>query len=243
MRTGGDMNGTDRRTFVIADIHGCYSTFCALLDQIMLTREDELYLLGDYIDRGPDSKEVVDLIMQLQADGFAVKPIMGNHEQMLLDSIEPTTLQKKKDWILNGGLATLLSYGALKPDDLPEEHIAFFRALPMYIATDSHIFVHGALDMTLREPFGRKGRDAMLWDRECSGNLKKLKGKTVVSGHTPRGLEEIRNSLHSPHVRIDNGCFWGLAFPDMGNLIAWELTSGELILQPCIPHDASLQVE
>lgn len=96
MRTGGDMNATGPRTFAIADIHGCYSTFCALLDQIMLTREDELYLLGDYIDRGPDSKKVVDLIIQLQADGFAVKPIMGNHEQMLLDSIELQHCRKRR---------------------------------------------------------------------------------------------------------------------------------------------------
>ena len=232
------MKATGSRTFVIADIHGCFSTFCALLDQIMFTRADKLYLLGDYIDRGPNSKEVVELIMQMQADGFEVKPIMGNHEQMLLDSIEPTTLQKKRDWVQNGGLATLLSYEVSKPDDLPEEHIAFFRSLPLYIKTNTHIFVHGALNLTLRAPLGRKGHNAMLWDRECSGDLSKLKGKTVVSGHTPRGLEEIRDSLHARYVQIDNGCFCGSAFPDMGNLIAWELTSGELIVQPCRPCDA-----
>lgn len=232
------MRAAPQRRFVIPDIHGCYATFCALLEQIGLTRDDDLYLLGDYIDRGPDSMGVISHIMRLQADGFAVKPILGNHEKMLLDAIEPTTVMKKRQWILNGGLATLLSYGVKRPDDLPVGHIAFIKSLPMYIKTETHIFVHAALDLTLKTPFGRKGYDTMLWDRECNGDLSKLKGKTVVAGHTPRYLDDIRKSLNDHYVQIDNGCFWGNEFEGRGNLVAWELTSGKLHIQPCIKQDS-----
>ncbi|MEO0876095.1 MAG: metallophosphoesterase, partial [Bacteroidota bacterium] len=65
------------RKFAISDIHGCLKTFEALLDQIQFTTQDELYLLGDYIDRGPDSKGVIDLIWKMQADGYQVKCLRG----------------------------------------------------------------------------------------------------------------------------------------------------------------------
>ena len=67
--------------FAISDIHGCAKTFEALLDRIALSTQGELYLLGDYLDRGPDSKGVLDLIFRLQREGYAVHCLRGNHEQ------------------------------------------------------------------------------------------------------------------------------------------------------------------
>ena len=73
----------DMNKFAISDIHGCAKNFKALLDRISLSLGDELYLLGDYIDRGPDSKGVIDHVWQLQKTGHTVHCLCGNHEQRL----------------------------------------------------------------------------------------------------------------------------------------------------------------
>ena len=80
------------RRFAVPDIHGCNKTFQALLDRIQLTTNDQLFLLGDYIDRGPDSVGVLDTILRLKEEGYSVFPLRGNHEQMLIESI--TTLPR-----------------------------------------------------------------------------------------------------------------------------------------------------
>jgi serine/threonine protein phosphatase 1 len=76
------------RILAISDIHGNNKTFLDLLDKIALTKDDELYLLGDYIDRGPDSKGVIDTIWKLMDDNYRVFCIKGNHEEMLFRGIE-----------------------------------------------------------------------------------------------------------------------------------------------------------
>jgi len=76
------------KKYVISDIHGCAKTFKALVDRISFSREDELYLLGDYIDRGPDSKGVIDHIWDLLETGYTVHCLTGNHEQMFLHAID-----------------------------------------------------------------------------------------------------------------------------------------------------------
>lgn len=76
------------KKYAITDIHGCNKTFQALLDKIAFTTADALYLLGDYIDRGPDSKGVFDTIFNLQETGHSVHCLRGNHEAMFLDSLK-----------------------------------------------------------------------------------------------------------------------------------------------------------
>jgi len=92
----------NRRLFVIGDIHGCFNTFQILLEQkIRLIKSDKIILLGDYIDRGIQSKEVINYIIDLQAKGFDIIPLLGNHEAMLLDAYNNEELTSK--WIQNGG--------------------------------------------------------------------------------------------------------------------------------------------
>jgi serine/threonine protein phosphatase 1 len=75
------------RVFIIGDIHGCNKTFRKLvLEKISIRKTDKIYCLGDYIDRGPDSKGVIDFIIQLRKDGFNIHTLRGNHEQLLLES-------------------------------------------------------------------------------------------------------------------------------------------------------------
>jgi len=225
------------RQFVIPDIHGCYSTFMALLGQIALTRQDELYILGDYIDRGRDSRNVIERIIALQSQGYRIRPIMGNHELMLLNAISSNSVEDNDQWMLSGGGATLDSYHVDHPGKIDQKHIDFLASLPLFITTKTHVFVHAALDLTLEDPFSSKGYDSMLWDRKCVGDFKKLEGKKIVAGHTPRNLDSIRSGLNTPFIQIDNGCFRGNRFSGMGNLVALELNSQKLFIQRHAPRD------
>lgn len=219
------------RTFVITDIHGCCRTFRRLLFAVIrLEMEDTLYLLGDYIDRGPDSKGVIETILELNAYGYDVRPIRGNHEQMHLASIYAPTYENLSEWLENGGYTTLKSYGVTHPEELGQ-HVHVLYSFPLYRITDSHIFVHAGLDFTLDDPLSYQGEHAMFSKRGGDVIEAKLNGRTLVSGHTPLPLYAIRRSLHTSHIRLDNGCVYGDALPEMGNLVALELGTGELFVQ------------
>ena len=220
---------TVSRTIAITDIHGCSKTFRRLVfDVIHLTKHDTLYLLGDMIDRGPDSKGVIDTILELQASGYDVNMLRGNHEQMLLTYIQEPQYKNLARWLANGGDTTLASYGVSQPDDLTKL-IDYLDMLPLYRMTDSHIFVHAGLDFTLDDPL--YSEEAMLWKRGGDVDEIKLHGRVLVSGHTPLSLSEIRCSLDTLHIRLDNGCVQGGPLPEFGNLVALELESGVLHVQ------------
>ena len=176
------------RMFAIADIHGCCRTFQQLLFNVIhLQKEDTLYLLGDYIDRGPDSKGVIDTIKGLQHDGYDVRPIMGNHESLLIQSIESELYNDLCVWLDLGGRATLKSYGVEHPEEIPVEHLNFIKVLPACLTTGTHVFVHAGLNFCLADPLKESGQNFMLWDRMNRGvEPDKIGGRKVVAGHTVR---------------------------------------------------------
>ena len=221
------------RTLVIGDVHGCSKTFTRLLDVVGLERTDTLFLLGDYIDRGPDSRGVVETILQLQKDAFDIRPILGNHEAWLLLAIRSGVFEDLLEWLENGGDETLLSYGVQHPQEIPEEHIQYFESLPMYRITDRFVFVHAGINTDLPDPFSESGKQHMLWDRNGVFDIGKLGGRKVVSGHTTRKLKDIKRSLKKNHLRIDNGVYLA-GFPDKGNLVCVELGTMELFVRPNI---------
>ena len=128
------------RKIAIGDIHGCNLTFEALLDKLALTTQDQLFLLGDYIDRGPDSKGVIDIILKLQEDGYQVNCLRGNHEQLLLDSNFRT--ESARIWLSNGGISTMDSFDIEHISFLPDRYFNFFKNLPHYFIEDDFILVH-----------------------------------------------------------------------------------------------------
>jgi serine/threonine protein phosphatase 1 len=220
---------TNSRTIVIADIHGCNRTLRHLIFEVVrLKKHDTLYLLGDMIDRGLDSKGVIDTIIELQTSGYDVRAIRGNHEQLLLTYMLDPRYENLAIWLANGGDATLQSYGVDTPEELVEL-LRFLNSLPLYRTTDSHIFVHAGMDFKRDDPFS--GEDAILWKRGGDVNEAKLNGRVLVSGHTPQSLLQIRRSLGRPHIRLDNGCVQGGPKPRLGNLVALELESGVLHVQ------------
>jgi serine/threonine protein phosphatase 1 len=221
------------RTLVIGDIHGAALTFNRLLDVIEFERTDELYLLGDYIDRLDHSCGVIETILRLQRDGFQIRPILGNHEDMLLLAIRSGVFEDLLDWLENGGDATLKSYGVRHPQDIPEEHLQFFESLPLYRITDRFLFVHAGIDCSLADPFSASGRRHMLWDRSGIIDIGKLGGRRVVSGHSGRKLMDITKSLKKNHIRVD-GCIYGNRDNGYGNLVAVDLDNLKLVAQPNI---------
>src|SRR5450631_145864 len=112
---------TNRRRFVIGDIHGCQTTLQAMVEEALQLKEtDTLYLLGDYIDRGPDSKGVLDYIMQMRESGYDVQALKGNHEELMLNAVaDPTECYI---WFGNRGRSTMREFGVETPEDIPQRY-------------------------------------------------------------------------------------------------------------------------
>ncbi len=224
------------KRYAIGDIHGCLKTFQTLLEQINYSKSDELFLLGDYVDRGPDSKGVFDHIFHLREEGYKVVCLKGNHEQMLLDSIKDDRC--RKSWLLNGGVQTLMSFDAETIHEIPDQYSDFMTDLPSYYTTDDFIFVHGGLSFNIKNLF--KDESSMLWERAWYDkvNYKWLDKKIIVHGHTPSTKQEIEEMgkyiKMNQYINLDCGCFVSQKRADMGFLTALNLDTHELYFQKCV---------
>ncbi len=207
------------RTIAIGDIHGCATALRTLLAALELTAEDTVVTLGDAIDRGPDSREVIEHLMALGEECQLV-PILGNHEQMLLDAIHGRIALQ--DWLMHGGAETLDSYGhgaALM--EIPIPHVDFVRSWGDYHETDTHFFAHGNY-------LPHKKLSSQPWEEMRWRSLKQffpgphVSGKIAVLGHTANKRGEVVNEGHL--VCIDtycNGGRWLTALePETGNV--WQ---------------------
>lgn len=173
------------RTLAIGDVHGCLTALDTLLGFIALKSDDHLIFLGDYIDRGPDSKGVLDRVIQLRLTG-QVETLRGNHELMLLGAAEdPTGL---RFWKYCGGQEALDSYSTLGQEptlkDIPAAHWHFVRqnCLDWY-ETDTHIFVHA--NAKCDWPMNRQESQYLHWEFLDPAKFQPhFTGKTVVCGHS-----------------------------------------------------------
>ena len=147
------------RTIAIGDVHGCSAALDAILGAIDPRPDDTLITLGDYINRGPDSRGVIERLLQLRAECRLV-PLLGNHEEVLLEArrgIEP------EYFLAMGGAATLASYGPpAQGGGIPGEHIAFLESCLTFFETDTHIFIHANYDPDL--PMAEQDRETLLWE-------------------------------------------------------------------------------
>jgi serine/threonine protein phosphatase 1 len=171
------------RTFVIGDIHGFLTSFDALIEAIAPTPQDHIVLLGDYVDRGPDSAGVLDRILKLH-QSHRLTSLKGDHEQMMLQARE--SREHYSDWLLNGGDMTLRSYAGVRArlQDVPGEHWRFLEnALVDYLETDTHIFVHASAYPDM--PMNEQPDYILRWER-CDQIAAHESGKVIVCGHTPQ---------------------------------------------------------
>lgn len=218
------------RLFAIGDIHGCFDALKELVEnEIRLNKSDMLVFLGDYIDRGPHSKEVIDYIMTLQDSGFQIVPLRGNHEEMLLNALGNDN--ELSLWFYNGGNKTLLSFGITSPNHFDEKYISFFRSLGYYHIAGDFVFVHAGFNDQTDDPFN--DRNSMVW--ECREKYKhpQLKNKTIVHGHCitkeKKLHKHIRKNMQT--IPIDSGCVF--EFSGFGYLTAIELYSKQLFRVRC----------
>ena len=193
------------RTFFIGDIHGCSKTFKKLVkDTIGVKKGDIIYCLGDYVDRGPDSKGVVDFILELREGGYTVYTLRGNHEQMLLDSEEGGFHYEL--WMLNGGHQTLDSFGIDSVSELSPVYKNFFSATEFYFETDDYIAVHAGLNFDAGNPLN--DMEAMLWIRGFSINESYLDNRVLIHAHTPIERNLLLSQKVNSAVNIDGGCVY-----------------------------------
>lgn len=220
------------RQFAISDIHGHNKTFRALLNRIDFTVHDELFLLGDFIDRGPDSKGVIDNIENLKATGHQVHCLRGNHEQMAIDAEYGNDTWRV--WLRNGGREACASFGTQGEWFLPDAYLRWMRELPMHLSTEGYLFVHAGLDTRKDKPL--EDEESLLWSRRWFEPSDKdwLQGRIVVHGHTPTARTSIEESIVNleavPVINIDNGCF-APASRGMHHLCALELSTHTLTFE------------
>lgn len=194
-----------QKIFVVGDIHGCFDKLCALMDKIPINNtRDQLIFIGDYIDRGPSSFDVVNYLIDFKKRVPGTIFIKGNHEDMLQNYLDGSD---RFTYLLNGGQKTMDEY--LNRSDnkeafpIPSEHLEFFNSLQLYYQTDDYIFVHAGL----REKVPLESQDKMdlLWTRDEFIHSDFNFGKRVIFGHTPFK----KPLLQANKIGIDTGAVYG----------------------------------
>lgn len=225
-------------TYIVPDIHGCLKTLTFLFEgKLKICKDDRVYMLGDYIDRGPNSPGVVEYILGLIESGYNINCLKGNHEQLLLDSIG--SIMYHNLWMINAGENTLEEYSRLNGLSyeegsypcIPERHLNFFKSLPAYmIVDDKYVLVHGGLDFRIRDPFSDE--KSMLWKHPEPIPDSLVPGKKIFHGHTAVSLDYIKGRLNVPDIRligIDAGCVYKGKAPGLGYLTAFNIEKWELL--------------
>lgn len=216
--------------YALTDVHGCAQTLKALvLGKLKLQKQDELYVLGDLVNKGPDSKGVIDFIIHLQKQHYNVQCLRGNHDQMLLKAAAKgeTALSlspPEKELVLQ-------SFGIHEFEQLAPKYVAFLSNLPYYLELPDYFLVHAGFDFKQDNIF--KDKEAMLNIRDYKPLPAKLNNKRLLHGHTPVALHTIKKSVaHINYsLNLDAGCVY-YKNASYGNLLAIDLDSQELFIQP-----------
>ncbi|MFQ5681996.1 MAG: metallophosphoesterase family protein [Candidatus Binatia bacterium] len=200
------------KCYVIGDIHGCLDELCRLIEALPLQPLDRLVFLGDYVDRGPDSKGVISYLIERRQNGKQdIIFLKGNHEDMFLSYLGLPGRYGQM-FLFNGGSATMASYG-LSPinasprealSSIPESHLEFLKELKVHYLMEPFLCVHAGIHPL--KPFSQQIEEELLWIRdEFIHNQHKLP-YTVLFGHTPQ--REVL--FHLPYkIGLDTGLVFG----------------------------------
>jgi serine/threonine protein phosphatase 1 len=215
----------DTRVYAVGDVHGCVQRLEVLHQSIVVDADRAgagrkvVVYLGDYVDRGPDSKAVIELLLSDPLPGFEAVHLLGNHEDFLCRFRADGSVALS--WFMNGGDATLRSYGVdpyesanslhwLRDlpiafnEHLPPDHAAFLEGLALNHVEGDYLFVHAGLRPGLA--LDCQAPEDLIWIREPFLSSKADHGKIVVHGHTPADAPELRPN----RINVDTGaCFGG----------------------------------
>ncbi|MEP1093344.1 MAG: metallophosphoesterase family protein [Rhizobiaceae bacterium] len=231
--SGGDARvEKGMRVFAIGDIHGCIDELKELLKLIKKDLNDHpvekhrIIFIGDYVDRGPDSKAVIDRLIKLREKGHPVTFLRGNHEEKLITAFTAIDRRNMPGFIKYGGPETLQSYGltgkavdrilgtnprtkdyekfsAEVRSHLGKSHVEFLTGLPTSTIEGDYFFCHAGVNP--RAPFDIQRDYDLIWMREPFLSWDKPLERVVVHGHTPR----LRVGKHAHRINVDTSCVYG----------------------------------
>ena len=232
------------RKIAIGDIHGCRIALRTIIEAINPQPEDTIITLGDYIDRGADSKSVIEQLMALR-ERCNLITLMGNHELMLMRAFGGK--DDMRSWLHFGGVQTLQSYGfqgvVSHPDDIkniiPYDHMRFIMDCEAYHEDDKNIFVHANYEWDA--PMDKQTEDASFWAHLRKGPIQRahISGKTVWVGHTPQTTGILRDEGHL--VCLDTYCFrtgW-LTAAEVNSRKIWRSNEYGALQEPFWPSKPS----
>jgi serine/threonine protein phosphatase 1 len=193
------------RMIAIGDIHGYLEPLQQLMAQLALSSSDHVVFLGDYIDRGDQSAQVIEYLIAFGKQHPQTTFLRGNHEQMLLWCLDvPEYLDY---WCKYGGAQTLQSYGlpciAASLHQLPSSHLAWLNQTSYFLETDEYLLVHGLPQA--ERPLDEQSPDDYLW-QHFQQQADHQSGKVVICGHTPQDQFPIQ---HGRSICIDTGIYRG----------------------------------
>ena len=195
------------KSYAIGDVHGCRNQLERLIELCERdagAQRSKFIMLGDYIDRGPDSRGVIEFLIDLQKwSPDEIICLRGNHEDLLLDALQGGDAEL--NWLSNGGDATLRSYKAPRVASLPAPHIEWVRSLPLFHDDGQRFFVHAGVHP--ERPLEKQRSRDLLWIREPFLSSSVNFGRLVVHGHTPiqSGVPDQRSN----RLNIDTGAVYG----------------------------------
>lgn len=193
--------------YAIADIHGCLNKLEELIRRCYADAAGlpmKFIFLGDYVDRGSDSRGVVQYLMELQRSRADQDIFLkGNHEDLMISAADSAFFEER--WLTNGGSQTLKSYGLSSADEIPVDHVNWLRRLPLLFDDGQRFFVHAGVHPD--RPLDQQDEYDLLWIREPFLSSERNFGRLVVHGHTP--LKRGRPYLQFNRLNLDTGAVFG----------------------------------
>ncbi len=178
------------RILAIGDIHGCRTALETLADYVGFQPDDMVVTLGDYVDRGPDSKGVIECLLEWQ-QRYRLIALRGNHEIMMVEARQSRSMLTS--WLGVGGAETIDSYGT-SFDDVPDAHWTFMESTRPYYETETHFFVHANADPNL--PLAEQTEDDLYW-RPFFRPKAHASGKVMICGHTAQRKGKPKSVGHA----------------------------------------------
>lgn len=224
--------------YAISDIHGCSQTFRALLARLQLTTNDKLFLLGDFVNKGPDAKGVLDTVFDLRQKGYDLHCLRGNHDDILLEM--PTNGEYQQHKERYGAQYTLQSFGVARAQDIPSVYLDFLDSLPTYLIWNDYIFVHAGFSFARQDPLGDTYPHTRIREWYDQIDYAWLGDRWIIHGHDQQTMQKIEQQLQrlpqQQVLNIDAGCVsvWEAG---KGHLCAFDLVTHRCIFQGYVEND------